>query len=713
MPRCKLNSPVNELSGVGKTREKQLIKLGIESVRDLIYFFPRAYERRADVRLLSQCDTEMPHSYVLTVSTSVKSAALKRGLTISKFRAYDESGTVEVVFFNAPYVKDVFHIGDEFRFYGKIAESKGKLQLGNPKYEPICENAQLPDFIPVYPLTEGLSSKILGKFIKEALNDTIPEIQDPIPEYIRYSAKLPTLTSALKNIHFPETEQNISSAIKRLAFDEMFYFALGISMSQKNKALSGGIKFAPCSLKPLTDILPYELTNSQKHAINDIYKDTVTLKSNGTISPMGRIIVGDVGSGKTICAIAAIYIAAKSGYQSAFMVPTEILARQHFSDVSLIFDKLGLRTELLIGSTSLREKRRIYEAMETGLVDVVIGTHALISEKVNFSNLGLIVTDEQHRFGVNQRGVLKDKSKNAHMLVMSATPIPRTLALALYGDLDVSRITEMPKGRQKIDTYVVDEAYRKRLNAFILTQVREGGQCYIVCPSIEPEEDVGEMYIPDGIGAIKSQKSLNLKNAVEYADTLSQALTDIRIACLHGRMSATEKDTVMRSFAKGDIDVLVSTTVIEVGVNVPNASLMIIENAERFGLSQLHQLRGRVGRGSRKSYCILVSDMKTEKAMMRLDTMKSTNDGFEIAERDLALRGPGDFFSSNSGNNLRQSGGFEFHFATMCDNNEFFTAAFSAAKSISDRDPELKENEHSLLKLELKNLFVLNSSTIS
>ena len=712
MSRCTMDSPISELSGVGKTRASQLGKLGIKTVRDLIYHFPRAYEKRSDVRLLSGYDTETARSYVLTVATAVKSAAIKRGLTISKFRAFDESGSIEVVFFNSPYVKDVFHVGEEFRFYGKITQLKNKLQLSNPKYEPTTSLAPLPDFIPVYHLTDGLSSKILGKLVKEALNDVIPQLFDPMPEYLRLTQRLTTLPNAIKNVHFPEDEALISSAITRLAFDEMFYFALGISLSANRKKSSSGIKFSPCSLAPLTNLLPFELTDSQKHVINDIYADTVIAK-NGEISPMGRIIVGDVGSGKTVCAIAAMYICAMSGYQSALMVPTEILARQHFKDVSELLGGLGIKCELLLGSTTQKEKKRIYKEISDGTASIVIGTHALISEKVDFANLGLIVTDEQHRFGVAQRSVLKDKSKRAHMLVMSATPIPRTLALALYGDLDVSKITEIPKGRQKIDTYVVDESYRKRLNAFIHSQVNEGGQCYIVCPSIESEEGVEETYVPDGIFGISSQKSFNLKNATDYASELKKSLPSLRIEVLHGRMTATQKDEIMNRFSLGEVDVLVSTTVIEVGVNVPNASVMIVENAERFGLSQLHQLRGRVGRGSRKSYCILVSDLKTEKAMSRLEIMRSTSNGYEIAEKDLMMRGPGDFFSANSGDNLRQSGGFEFRFAAMCNKEDLFVSAFSAAKRIASEDPDLSLPEHCLLKSALEEKITVNSSTIS
>ena len=696
-----LDTPITALKGVGSTRAAQLHRLGIDTVRDLLFFFPRAYERRGDTKLISESSLDAPVSMILTVGTSVRTARIRNGLTISKFRAFDESGAVEIVFFNSPFVKDVFHIGSVFRFYGKLSFSKKQLQLQSPKYEPYIESAPPADIVPVYPMTEGLSSKIIDKLMLSVIDQAAGSIDDPLPESIRLKNSLPTLSFALKNAHFPKDEESLSKSLSRLAFDEMLLFGIGISMSSHYKTQAKGIPFSPCSIKPLLDILPYELTQDQKNAVNDVYKDTVHKDKSGNIAPMARIIVGDVGSGKTICAVIAMYICVKSGYQAALMVPTEILARQHFSDVSKIFGKLGIKVELLLGQTSAKEKRRIYSALENGEVDVVIGTHSLISDKVSFGKLGLVITDEQHRFGVAQRTMLKEKSADAHLLVMSATPIPRTLALTMYGDLDISRITEMPKGRMKVDTFVVDEAYRARLNEFIKKQVSLGGQCYIVCPSIEnKDDDSTDAIVPGSLSSPFSNVAAPvLKNAVEYTEKLKAALPELNIEYLHGKMKSDQKDEIMTRFANGDINVLVSTTVIEVGINVPNASLMIVENAERFGLSQLHQLRGRVGRGSRKSYCVLVSDMKTEKALARLDIMRTTYDGYEIADKDLMLRGPGDFFSSNSDNNFRQSGGFEFKFAKLCDNSELFAVAFGTAKAIVDADPKLEFTEHSGLRL--------------
>ena len=713
MKNGKMNYPIIRLPGVGKSTEQKLNKLGIFTLGDLIHLFPRAYENRSNIIPLSHFNPESKSAFILTVASEVKNTMIRKGLTISKFKAFDESGSCEVVFFNSPFVKDVFHIGMTFRFLGKASISGKRLQLQNPSYEPYIEGVDLPDFIPIYPLTDGISSKQIDKLVRAAINEVLPEIIDPLPEEIRLKNSLPTLTYALINSHFPKNEDALRSSLRRLAFDEMLYFGLGISMRASEKHKCQGIAFNPCSIKPLLDLLPYELTQSQKQAVNDIYKDTVITNESNDISPMARILVGDVGSGKTICAIIATYIAAKSGYQSALMVPTEILATQHYTEMKELLGQLGINVELLLGSTTAKEKRRIYDVIESGNNVVVVGTHALISDQVNFSNLGLVITDEQHRFGVMQRAKLKEKTKSAHLLVMSATPIPRSLALAMYGDLDISRMTDMPKGRQKVDTFVVNEGYRNRLNDFIRKQILLGGQCYIVCPSIEKTEDDLDAIVPISNSNFEPIHSLNLKNVKDYTEQLKIALPDIKIGYMHGKMKSGEKDEIMNSFSKGETQVLVSTTVIEVGVNVPNATLMIVENAERFGLAQLHQLRGRVGRGSKKSYCVLVSDNSNEKSMERLNVMKITNDGFEIAERDLTLRGPGDFFASNSDVNFRQSGGFEFKFASMCDDNNLFEAAFRAAKEIINIDPKLELQIHSGLKSTIVDNLKSSISTIS
>lgn len=710
-----LESPVTVLPGIGATRKTQLAKLGINTLRDLIYLFPRAYEKRGNVKLLSKIQLDTPEAVILTVGSEVRNATLKRGLTISKFRAFDESGACDVVFFNAPFVKDVFHVGSVFRFYGKAALSKNHLQFTNPKYEELIPGRDLPSLVPIYPLTEGISSKFIDKITGLAIDAVISELHDPLPDDVRIKNSLPVLSYAIKNIHFPENEESLAKAIARLAFDEMMLFGIGISLASTKKSAADGAPFKPCDLSPITALLPYELTNSQKNAVNDIYKDTVFKGSDGKIHPMARIVVGDVGSGKTICAVMAIYIAVKSGYQTAMMAPTEILARQHYLDVKDLLDKLNIKTEILLGATTQKEKKRLYAEVENGEVDVLIGTHALLSDKVNFNNLGLVITDEQHRFGVAQRAQLKNKSKAAHLLVMSATPIPRTLALTMYGDLDVSRITEMPKGRMRVDTFVVDESYRERLNGFISKQVENGGQCYVVCPAIEAQEDDENTFEPSSLKEISlsSYDASNLKNVVDYTKKLRQSLPNLTIEHLHGKMKSKEKDEIMHRFSTGETKVLVSTTVIEVGVNVPNASLMIIENADRFGLAQLHQLRGRVGRGTRKSYCVLVSDLNGEASRSRLEIMRTTYDGYEIAEKDLILRGPGDFFASSLDSGMRQSGGFEFKLAKLCDDTELFEKAFSAAKEIIESDPEMQKPEHCELRRIAEAYMFDTSSTIS
>ncbi len=711
-----LDTPIKNLSGVGKSREAQLKKLGIITVKDLLFHFPRAYERRGHLTSIVNCEHEATASLILTVGTEVKNSRIKNRMTISKLRAFDGSGSCEVVFFNSPFVKDIFHIGAQFRFYGKVLITRSGVQIVNPKYEPIIDTSPLPDLIPVYSLTEGISSKFLEKLIKGIFDTAISQISDPLPDEIQITNRLCALSYALRNIHFPENEEALTKALKRLAFDEMFNFGVGIALSARYKTAAKGIRFSQCDLTPITSLLPYELTSGQKNAINDIYRDTVIGNTaSNSVSPMARILVGDVGSGKTICAVIAMYIAVKSGYQATIMAPTEILAKQHYNDIAALLKNFGIKVSLLVGSMTVKQKENTKLAMKNGDTDIIIGTHALISENVEFAKLGLVVTDEQHRFGVAQRANLQKKGVAAHLLVMSATPIPRSLALALYGDLDISRINEMPKGRMKVDTFVVDETYRTRLNSFIDKQIENGGQCYIVCPAIEKNEaDDENTVLPTSISELSSikQSNFNIKNVVDYTEKLRQSFPHLNIECLHGKTNATDKEKIMASFANGKTDVLVATTVIEVGVNVPNASLMIIENAERFGLSQLHQLRGRVGRGTRKSYCVLVSDSNSQKSLARLNVMKNTYNGYDIAEKDLILRGPGDFFAKqNTG--MRQSGGFEFKIASLCNDGELFAKAFAAAKQVINEDPTLSLPKNFLLKETLKDFTNAMSMTIS
>ena len=675
-----LNTSVKELYGVGAARAKAYARLGIHDLRGLITHYPRRYENRGDVRALAACDGGERCSFILTVATEPKGATLKGRMSILKFRAFDDSASCEITYFNQSYLKSVFTPGLTFRFYGKLEKKGSKYFLGSPTYEPYSESVPLPPLVPIYPSTEGLSQKQIAKDIATAIGVIGPHnISDALPEDIRLRNSLCTYSYAIGNIHRPESYAALATAKKRLMFDEFFMFSLGLSLTRAKKRASPAPACADVDTSPLTSLLPYALTGAQRRVISEISSDMSRPEA------MSRIVVGDVGCGKTVCAAAAIYIAVKNGYQAALMAPTEILALQHFGDLSPLFEKLGIRCALLTSSVTKAKKQKIYEALANGECDVAIGTQALLSEGVAFKSPALVVTDEQHRFGVNQRALLSQKGGGTHVLVMSATPIPRSMALALYGDLDLSLIDEMPAGRQRVDTFVVDSGYRERLERFIEKQVAEGGQVYVVCPAIESEEDdEGDISIADinSFGEIK--KKPKLRSAIEFSEELASRFSNLAVDRLHGKMKYAEKDEVMRRFAEGKTDILVSTTVIEVGVNVPNASLMIVENAERFGLSQLHQLRGRVGRGKRKSYCVLVSDAEGDSSRERLQTMHTTYNGFEIAEKDLAMRGPGDFLGNAESDGIRQSGEVGFRLGALCDDTGLLELAFSEARGLFD-----------------------------
>lgn len=682
------NAPISALQGIGAVRAKAYGKLGIDTVSDLVYHFPRAYEDRGNVKLLSECISGNKASLILTVGTVPKKTMIRRGMTLLKFTAFDDSGTCEITFYNQNYLSDKFPLGSTFRFYGQVERVGKRYKMNSPAYEMMVEDEELPALVPVYPLTEGISKNRITTDVKAALGVLSTELEDHLPDEIRREYKLCTLPFALKTIHNPTDYESVARAKRRLIFDEFFTFALGMAITGKKRREYGAPKCCNNDIAELLAKLPYELTGDQKKAIDEIRRDMER------DVPMSRILVGDVGCGKTVCAMAAMYIAIKSGRQAILMAPTEILARQHYLDIAPIFEKMGYKVGILVGSLSASEKKRVRASLveqdEKKRLDVVIGTHALISEGVEFFAPGVVITDEQHRFGVSQRAALSKKGEHAHVLVMSATPIPRSLSLILYGDLDLSKINEMPKGRQRVDTFAVDEGYRDRLNAFIKKQVEEGGQVYIVCPAVEEKEPLGSGEIALSELGTSVEDMPPLKAAVQFSEELSAALPTLNIAFLHGRMKGNEKDAVMKRFADGEIDVLVSTTVIEVGVNVPNATLMIVENAERFGLAQLHQLRGRVGRGAKKSYCVLVSDSKGENARERLETMRREYDGFKIAEKDLILRGPGDFIKGSSDPVVRQSGGLRFKLADMSEDSGVLTDAYEAAKRYLESSPDLE-----------------------
>ncbi len=700
-----LAAPLLRLPGVGEKRAEQLARLGLHTVSDLLFHFPRAYENRGDV--VSLAGTQEParagarQAVILTVSTAPRRSRLKNRMTLLKFRAFDDSETCEVAFFNQDYLADSFPIGAVFRFFGRVERTGRGFSLTNPAFEPYTEGSALPPLFPVYPLTEGLSNKLISGLIRQAM-PAIARMEDPLPEDIREREGLCTLAFALRTVHCPPDFQSLHTAKTRLAFDEFFRFALGLGM-QGGGARVGGAPVCCVSEETFAGfraLLPYQLTAAQERTIAEIRHDM----ASGTA--MNRMLVGDVGCGKTVCAAAAVYVAVRSGRQAAIMAPTGILAAQHAAELIPLFARIGIRGELLTGATTAARKRKIRAALAdpdpAARLDFVIGTQALLSAGVDFAAPALVVTDEQHRFGVNQRAALSDKNRHAHLLCMSATPIPRSLALVLYGDLDVSRIDQMPPGRQRVDTFVVDESYRARLDAFIRKNVAAGGQVYIVCPAVEQAEGAEEAdeagLIPltaDFAAATPPAPTLPpLRAAVQYAAELAERLPDLRIGFVHGRMKQAEKDGIMQAFTAGEVQVLVSTTVIEVGVNVPNACLMIVENAERFGLSQLHQLRGRVGRGNRKSYCILVRAGGGDAARARLEVMRTTYDGFRIAEQDLAQRGPGDFLAPAAGGSIRQSGGFRL--AEGWNDAGLMDRAFGDARALLASDPTL--GEHPLLR---------------
>ncbi|MBR7100860.1 MAG: ATP-dependent DNA helicase RecG [Clostridia bacterium] len=708
------NDKISILHGVGATYEKRFNENGICTLGDLLYYFPRAYQNRGDVFKISDTPFDLyPHSYILTVGSEPKVAMIKRGMTLLKFKAFDESGSVNITYFNQNYLKDVFKIGSTFRFFGKLSRDKKTPSMTSPAYEPILPKKSLPPLVPVYPLFNGINQKLISKLISEVTDNIDSISKEFLPESILNRMNLCSLPFALKNIHTPPDENTLNAAIRRLSFDELFLFATSVSMIKSSANVFEAPKMSDTDISKYLNMLPYELTDAQARAIGEILTD-LSGSEGEYVKAMNRIVVGDVGSGKTVCAAIAAYTVCKNGYQAAMMVPTEILAVQHYNSMKEDFHRLGYTCELLTGSTPAKEKRCILEKLKRGEIDFVIGTHALIQDTVEFSKLGLVITDEQHRFGVRQRARLAQKSKNAHVLVMSATPIPRTLSLMIYGDLDISLIDMMPPGRKRVDTFVVDESYRDRLNSFIRKQVNEGHQVYIVCPSVEEKsEDVLDFFDYNPFIIHDNEcDGTQLKAAVPYAKELKESIfPDLSVEFIHGKLKGKEKDKIMMDFSEGKIDVLVSTTVIEVGVNVPNATLMIVENAERFGLSQLHQLRGRVGRGSDKSYCILVSSSKGEKSRERLDIMHTVYDGYTIAERDLRMRGPGDFFSQDP--SIRQSGQMNFSLASSCTDTDLLLSAFECAREILNDDRYLIKEENILLRERLNISLRSNLKTIN
>jgi ATP-dependent DNA helicase RecG len=662
-----LDTNIQYLTGVGPKRAALYQKLDIRTIRDLLYYFPRSY-----LDLSSPCDIAQASPWeACAIRARVVSKSspqyIRRGLTIFRVKVADDTGSMILTFFNAKYSVDALKYDEEYLFYGKVGGSPVRREMHAPAIYP----AQLPcGFLPIYPLTQGLSSKMISTNITQALSLLDENLADPIPAFLRQKYQLCHLHFALKNIHQPTDRESVEIARRRLIFEELLMLSLSLHSVRSDTFSQTSYVCSKSDLAPFFAQLPFELTGAQQRAIEQVRRDL------DRSTPMNRLVQGDVGSGKTMVAAAASYVAFQNGYLSALMAPTEILAQQHYQGLSRLLEPLGMHLALLCGSMTAREKRDVRERLTLGMVDLIIGTHALISEGVDLPNLALVITDEQHRFGVAQRTMLSEKSDHPHTLVMSATPIPRTLALMIYGDLDVSSIDELPPNRQPVKTYVITSKLKERAYRFLQDHLDRGLQGYIVCPLVEAMEN----------------SPVNLQNAEEYADQLARGpFSNYQVGVLHGKMRPKDKERIMDAFVRGEIQLLVSTTVIEVGVDVPNAVIMMIENAERFGLSQLHQLRGRVGRGSAQSYCILISDNKNPETRERLEVLHRTNDGFKVAEYDLKARGPGDFLGK------RQHGLPQMKIADLSSNMDLLVEAQQAAELLH-QSTDLSPTERELLQ---------------
>ena len=624
---ARLSDPITVLSGIGPSKAKQFAQLNIFTLRDLICHFPRGYEDRTKLVTIDKLEVDKPACFKAMVMGTPRTSHIRKGLDITKVTVADHTARLNLTFFNRKFTADQLQYGKEYIFYGAVSGDFIGYNMSSPAFESLDSAPVVTRrILPIYPLTAGLSNAVMLKTIRQALAVCdVPE--EIIPEEVRLQFGILPAERAYYAIHEPSTMEEAQMAKKRLVFEEFFVFSAGVALMRASRVGKYTAPYENTNLQPFYATLPFALTGAQNRAIEEIRRDLM----KGV--PMNRLVQGDVGSGKTMVAAAAAYMAAQNHRQAAMMAPTEILAEQHYQGLCKLFRPLGLRLALLTGSMKESEKKKVRAAIAAGEVDLTIGTHALITDSTEFADLGLVIADEQHRFGVAQRSKLSEKGADPHLLVMSATPIPRTLALIMYGDLDVSILDELPPGRQSVDTFLVNESYRPRINAFLRKQVEEGHQCFVVCPAVEDNPDLG------------------IKATETWAKTLQETVfPNLRVMLLHGQMKGAEKEAVMTAFAAGEGDILVATTVIEVGVDVPNATLMVIEDADRFGLSQLHQLRGRVGRGSAKSYCILTSQNKNPETKQRLKALCATTDGFKIAEEDLKLRGPGDFFGS------RQSG---------------------------------------------------------
>ncbi len=680
-------TPLTELPGVGPARAKKLEKLGLRTLGDALEHLPQRYEDRREVCTLRNAPADRPCCVPLLIAETPRVSYVRRGLTLVKVRAVDGTGAAHITFFNQDYIREVLRPGESYVFYGTVERQGSLYAMTNPAFEREGAGRATGLILPVYPLTAGISNNLLAGITRRAVEDCLEGLPEPLPARVRKEHQLCQTQFARKNIHYPADFESLAIARRRLVFEELFVLTCGLAQLKERRSAGEG-RVLEGDPEEFAALLPFAPTEAQRRAMEDMAAD---LRSGRA---MNRLVQGDVGSGKTAVAAFGAWTAAKSGCQCALMAPTELLAEQHARTMEALLAPAGVRVALLTGSVKGKEKKALLSALAEGEIDLVVGTHALFSQGVEYRDLGLVIADEQHRFGVAQRGALAEKGGAVppHVLVMSATPIPRTLALIIYGDLDVSVMDELPPGRTPVATFAVGEDKRQRMYGFVRKQVGLGRQVYIVCPAVE-----------ENGGGWEDTPGMDLKAVTAYARELRERVfPDLRVGFVHGKLKAKDKEAVMAAFSAGELDVLVSTTVIEVGVDVPNASLMIIENAERFGLSQLHQLRGRVGRGKHESFCVLMTASRSDTARERLRALCATNDGFQIAEEDLRLRGPGDFFGK------RQHGLPQLKVADFAADMELLKEARGAAEELIAADRSLSQPAHRLLKKKVRELFEEN-----
>ena len=673
-----LKQDIRYIKGVGPSRIEMLKKLGIYTLEDLITYFPREYEDRSVITPIAELVSGEYATFRGVAMSKATEARIKKNMTITKLVVRDVTGSAYLTWFNQSYIKNSFNATEEYTFYGKVTRNYGgRVEVNSPIFDKDGENKNTGKIIPIYPLTNGMTQNVLRGIIESALKIANNQLEEFMPANIRTKYKICEINYAIEHIHFPEKKEDFQMARRRIAFEELFLLQLGLlNLKEKSKVEDLGIKFdIDEKIEDFEKNLPFTLTNAQKKAWTEICMDMESDKV------MNRLVQGDVGSGKTVVAAMAIYKSVKNGYQASMMAPTAILATQHYEGISKMLEPFGMKCALFTSSLTKKQKEKLIEQLKSGEINVAIGTHALIEENIQFQNLGLVITDEQHRFGVRQRAKLSAKGQKADTLVMTATPIPRTLGLILYGDLDISIIDELPPGRQKIDTYAVQRNMEDRINEFIRKEIKNGRQAYIVCPLVEESE------------------KMSLKSVTEMTEYYKKVFPEFKVEYLHGKMKNKEKEEIMAKYKEGSINILISTTVIEVGVDVPNSTIMVIENAERFGLAQLHQLRGRVGRGKHKSYCILKYEGKSDIVRQRMDIMQKTNDGFVISEKDLELRGPGDFFGT------MQHGVPEFKIANLFTDMEILKEAQEAARELLEEDPMITKEENQGVKTKIDQLF--------